>query len=156
MRAHISIILLSIVLFGCQKIVSVNCDDVKAPTNPVSTARFRIMSDITNEDLIANNTLSFDSLIVTQPCNINDTLKKVLLSYNNGFQFYFSDIRQPVIGENTECYDMYLKWDSNITDKLRFEVSAEHTECHTLYRIDRILYNNKEVGKQDGYYLLRR
>ncbi|MEZ5017710.1 MAG: hypothetical protein R2800_11700 [Flavipsychrobacter sp.] len=156
MRSFALLFILSFSLLGCQNIVSVDCKNVPAPTKPVETARFRIFSDANNEDLLANNTLSLDSLVAIQPCNMNDTLQKTLLSYNNGYQFYFNDIRQPVVGENTECYDIILKWNSGITDKLTFTVTAEHTECHTIYSIARVTYNNVPMSKQDGYYALRR
>lgn len=156
MRSFVLLFVLSFLLWGCQDIVSVDCTDVPAPTNPVETARFRIFSDVNDEDLLANNTLSLDSLVAMQPCNMNSTLQKTLLSYNNGYQFYFNDIRQPVVGENEECYDIILKWNSGITDRLRFTITAEHTECHTIYSIAKVTYNNIPVTKQDGYYALRR
>ncbi len=156
MRSYLFLFLCSLVLLGCKDTLTIDCDKVDKLSDPVPTLRFRILSDANNEDLIANGTLSFDSLQVTQPCNINNTLKKVLLSYNNGYQFYFSDIRQPIVGENTECFDLYLKWNSTTTDKISFRIRAEHTPCQTLYYVDRVLYNDKQIVEENGSYILRR
>lgn len=153
----LAVIFLFSTLFSCKTVLDIDCEEALRPADPVPRAQFRLLSATGNDDLIANNTVNFDSLQVIQPCNINDTLKKNLMpNGSGGYVFSFEDVRQPVVEENAECYRMYLKWSSTDTDEIEFVVRGEYDPCGTIYYIDRVLFNGKQVANKDGAYLLRK
>lgn len=144
-------------LFSCKPTLSVDCENALLPPDPVPLAKFRLLSAMGNEDLIANNTVNFDSLVAMQPCNMHDTLGKVITSNGSGgYIFNFNDLRQPAIGENAECYRILLKWSDTDTDEVEFVVTGEFMECGTIYYIDRVLFNGKQVANTGGTYILRK
>lgn len=153
----LAVLCLFATLYSCKPTLSVDCEDALRPADPVPHAQFRLLSTTGNDDLIANNTVDFDSLKAIQPCNINDSLKTVLTpNGSGGYIFSFGNLRQPVVGENPECYRIMLNWSSTDNDEIEFVVRGEFDECGTIYYIDRVLFNGVQVANTGGTYILRK
>lgn len=151
-----------IALSGCYKEVDCSNSSANVPP-PVPEVRFRIIN-ANGQDLLAESTpnnLSFDSLMAMQPCNANDALGKEKVQTGQGglesYVFYFTNLYQPITGENDECFTLQLQWADNDVDVVRFNSRAEHHDCGVTYYLDGITFNGKDVATDDnGNYVLRR
>ncbi len=165
LNSHILYILLAIVVFAtssCSK--TDDCEDSTANLPaPVPQAKFRII-DADGKDLLASgtpNVLSFDSLVARQPCHTDNALSKKKVQTGAGglesYYFYFDNMRQPITGENKECFTLLLQWAPDDMDTIEFISRAEHHVCGITYYLDGIKFNGKEAQKDaNGHYLLRK
>ena len=153
---------MTVSLFACNK--ENNCDDSSANLpEPVPQTHFRIIN-FNGNDLLAESTpghLSFDSLTATQPCHISSSLNKKSVQIGAGglesYYFYFDNMRQPITGENKECFTLLLNWGSAGTDTIEFISRAEHHVCGITYYLDKVIFNGREARIDDsGNYLLQR
>lgn len=147
---------------GCYK--EIDCSQSSANlAPPVPQATFRLV-DAQGRDLFASITpgyLSFDSVQVSQPCNINTTLTKHIEQTGAGglesYRFHFEGMRQPVTGENQECFTVQMKWSDGKTDLIEFDTRSEHHVCGITYYLDAVVFNGKEAKKDgNGNYLLQK
>ncbi len=141
-----------------------NCDNSPAGApGPVIQTKFRITDSI-GRDLLSIATpgnYNFDSLVVKQPCNeLVELGKKVNQTGAGGlesYEFTFTGDRQPVTGENEECFDMYLMWDAQNVDTLNYVVTSESTECGVIYTLNSVIFNGeKALLNENGAYVLRK
>jgi hypothetical protein len=165
LNSHILYILLAIVVFAtssCSK--TDDCADSTAnQPAPVPQAKFRII-DADGKDLLASgtpNALSFDSLVARQPCHTDNSLPKKKVQTGAGglesYYFYFDNMRQPITGENNECFTLLLHWTSDDMDTIEFISRSEHHVCGITYYLDGVKFNGNEVQRDaNGYYLLRK
>ena len=69
----------------------------------------------------------------------------------------FDNMRQPISGENKECFTLLLQWGSDDTDTIEFISRAEHHDCGITYYLDKVMFNGKEAKKDgNGRYLLQK
>lgn len=141
-----------------------NCDDSSANLPaPVPQAQFRII-DADGRDLLASGTpdaLSFDAMEAQQPCHTDNGLPKKKVQIGAGglesYYFYFDNMRQPITGENKECFTLLLRWNEGDTDTIEFMSRAEHHVCGITYHLDGVKFNGKEAQRDDnGRYILRK
>lgn len=141
-----------------------NCDDSTANLPaPVPQAKFRIIN-ADGKDLLASGTpdaLSFDSLVARQPCHTDNALPKKKVQTGAGglesYYFYFDNMRQPITGEDKECFTLLLQWAGDDTDTIEFITRSEHHVCGVTYFLDGVKFNGKEVQRDaNGHYLLRK
>lgn len=162
---YISYFLLAVVMFtvqSCKKTEDCSDSSANLPA-PVPQAKFRII-DADGRDLLAGNTpnsLSFDSLVARQPCHTDNALPKKKVQTGAGglesYYFYFDNMRQPVTGENKECFTLLLQWATDDMDTIEFISKAEHHVCGITYHLDGVKFNGKEVQKDpNGMYLLQK
>lgn len=159
----VALALMSISLFSCNPDDELDCVGYAAPAAPVPEASFRVVDKNTGADLFnisGPDRLFFDSLVAVQPCNIATPLKAEQESYDKGgsggYYFTFSNSRQPVAGENAECFQIYLHWDSNDTDTLEFISRTESSKCGLVYHLDNVLFNGEVTETVDYHYILKK
>lgn len=165
LNSYIIYVLLAAVIFAapsCNK--TEDCADSTAnQPAPVPQAKFRII-DADGRDLLAPGTpgaLSFDSLVARQPCHTDNALPKKKVQTGAGglesYYFYFDNMRQPITGENNECFTLRLQWADGDTDTIEFMSRAEHHVCGVTYYLDGVKFNGKDVQQDaNGNYLLRK
>lgn len=154
--------IVTISLFACEKKNDCANSSANLPA-PVPQTQFRII-DVNGNDLLASvnpNQLSFDSLVARQPCHINNALGKKRIQTGAGglesYYFYFDNMRQPISGENKECFTLLLNWGTDDTDTIEFISRAEHHDCGITYYLDKVMFNGKEAKKDgNGRYLLQK
>lgn len=162
---YILYVLLAAVIFAAPSCTKTDdCADSTANLPaPVPQATFRII-DADGRDLLASGTpgaLSFDSLVARQPCHTDQSLPKKKVQTGAGglesYYFYFDNMRQPVTGENSECFTMLLQWADGDTDTIEFMSRAEHHVCGVTYYLDGVKFNGKNAQQDaNGHYLLRK
>lgn len=154
--------LICLSVLGCYK--EVDCTDSSAnQPPPVPDANFRVVN-ANGKDLLAEstpNSLSFDSLVARQPCNAANMLGKEIRQTGAGglesYVFSFSNLNQPVTGENEECFTLLLQWAADDVDTVRFITRSEHHSCGVTYYLDGVTFNGDETLIDDnGNYLLRK
>lgn len=152
----------ALALSGCYKEVDCTNSSANVPP-PVPEVHFRIIN-ADGQDMLAESTpnnLSFDSLTAKQPCNANDALGKRKTQTGAGglesYVFYFTNMYQPITGENNECFTLLLQWSETDVDVVRFNSRAEHHDCGVTYYLDGVTFNGQDVATDDnGNYILRR
>ncbi|HYD20580.1 MAG TPA: hypothetical protein VEB40_03820 [Flavipsychrobacter sp.] len=158
-------ILLAAVVFtaqSCKKTEDCTDSSANLPA-PVPQTKFRII-DAEGRDLLAPGTpeaLSFDSLVARQPCHIDNALPKKKVQTGAGglesYYFYFDNMRQPITGENKECFTLLLQWGADDVDTIEFMSRAEHHVCGITYHLDGVKFNGKDTQKDpNGNYLLQK
>ena len=149
-------------LFGCVK--EVDCSESSALLPPpVPEAKFRVI-DHQGRDLFAANTpnnVSFGKLVATQPCSgvpaLTNHIEQIGAGGLESYALFFSGERQPVTGENKECFTINLSWDGQSQDVIEFVSRSEHHNCGVTYYLDEVKFNGVTAKKDEaGRYLLQK
>lgn len=158
----LTVSVLSSALFGCVKEVDCsNSSALLAP--PVPQAKFRLV-DHQGRDLFAEqtpNNLKFADLQAMQPCSGISMLGKNIQQIGAGglesYVISFDNVRQPVTGENQECFTIILETGTGKKDTIEFISRAEHHNCGVTYYLDEVKFNGLTAQTdQNGYYLLQK
>ncbi len=158
----LTIVVASSILSGCYK--EVDCASSSSEiAPPVPQAKFRLI-DHQGRDLFAANTpnnVQFSNLKAVQPCTGIATLGKHIQQIGAGglesYVIFFDNMRQPVTGENQECFTVILDTGSGNNDTIEFISRSEHHNCGTTYYLDEVKFNGVTTQKDaNGYYLLQK
>ena len=158
----LTIAVLSSTLFGCVK--EVDCSNSSSEVAPpVPQAKFRLI-DNQGRDLFAAqtpNNVQFSNLKAVQPCTGITSLNKHIQQIGAGglesYIIFFDNVRQPVTGENKECFTIILDTGTGNNDTIEFISRSEHHNCGTTFYLDEVKFNGVTAQKDvNGYYLLQK
>ena len=144
---------------ACRKDIDCTNSSANLPS-PIPMAKFRVVNSA-GQDMFATGDISYDSLMAHQPCTEKTTLNKNIKKIGEGglesYVIYFSDARQPITGENKECFTVELKWSATDMDVIEFISRTEHHPCGITYHLDGVKFNGVDAATDnDGYFLLRK